>query len=231
MIRIILAVVICIGLSSCDSEGGCNGGGTNCVPYSCSGSSMSYYQGGNYTEAPYTPTDLEALTNGTYKITLGDGTEIEVTLTVAATGQAFADCGDSALVQRDGLGWSWGCDRPEDSAGAVIVRVDWNHHEVPGWDLVERNGSTCKSFFLGASGDAFLRGHIYTFTWSSAQTSPGKGIFVYFDDRNSKWYMCSNGEATETWADTSKYYFGDNHAPDDFEYLDVSDCLEMTKQI
>lgn len=183
-------------------------------------------------ELPYTPTELAAKTNGTYTVTLPDGTEIAITLEAGVADGLFDDCEiDCPLCAGSGnYPWLLECKDPKESQGGLHVRIEWDRVDLPGWGPA--NGEEygrCQGFYMGAGGHLFLDGRQVTFT--SAMFLPPVP-FVYFDDRDTSWYMCSNGEGTEIWADSSQFYLEpEDIPPTSAKYIDVSNCLKMVKQV
>lgn len=183
-------------------------------------------------DLPYTPTEMKTKTDGTYIVTLPDGTRISVTLTAAVADGVFDDCNvpGPTFAGSGNYPWLLDCRNPDDSQGGLRVRIDWDRVDLPGWGPADSEAyGRCREFYLGAAGQPFLDGRQYTF-WS-ADASP-KMPFVYFDDRDSSWYMCSNGEATDIWADASQFYVeASDMPPIGAAYVDVSNCLKMVKQL
>ncbi len=223
--KTMISVIFVVLLASC-AESECRGcgGGDVCV----SGVVPSIVDRPEAADLPYTPTELAELSDGTYVVTLHDGTPITITLVVALESAVFDGCGTRFQISA-ARPWAFNCEDANDSIGQVLVRIDWDRKDLPGWGPPPEGFplGTCRAFYLGGYGSLFLQGRKYT-SWpgSPAEKTP----FVYFDDRDGAWFMCSNGNATEILADDKYYFYSDEAQPIQSEYIDTSNCLEMVRQ-
>ncbi len=222
--RILLSAITVFWVFSCvEPECASCGKVANCT-------SMRTYalmQSSDTIVAPYTPAQLAALADGVYVATLKDGSDIHITLKADVDTEVFDGCGGSSVTP-EGLPWELACENQDDSFGGVTILIDWDRTDLPGWEpLSDSLWGSCRRTKFGARGELFAEGRKYTY-W------PGyidvNMPFLYFDDRDESWHMCSNGDASEIWADSSQYYGEDPHFPAGMDYVDVSGCLEMVKQ-
>lgn len=127
--KTMLPVAFVLLLASC-GEPECRGcaGGDVCV----SGVVPTIVDRPEAADLPYTPTDLAQLTDGTYVVNLQDGTAITITLVVALEPSVFDGCGTRFQISA-ARPWAFNCEDVNDSIGQVLVRIDWDRKDLPGW--------------------------------------------------------------------------------------------------